>query len=301
MSESGVPTVQAMRKARSARGAYRRVRDATFYAVFLGSILIGIAGLVALLIVVFVDGVPWLSLDFITNYPSRFAGRSGIFAALFGSIWVVGLTAAFSMPVGVATAVYLEEFAARSWYQKVIQVNIANLAGVPSIIYGLLGLAIFVQLLSMGRSVIAGAMTMTLLVLPIVIIASQEAIKAVPGSYRQAAYALGATRWQVVKGVVLPQALPGIMSGVILALSRAIGEAAPMIAISALVFLTFVPTSPGDQFTVLPIQIYTWISLPQSDFKGVASAGIIVLLVLLLTMNAGAIYIRNRYQKRRNE
>lgn len=301
MTHVDIQSVEAMRKARTSRGAYRRLRDCAFYWLFLGSIIVGIAGLVALLVDVLIDGLPWLSLDFITNYPSRFARQSGIFAALLGSIWVVGLTAIFSLPVGLATAIYLEEFAGKNWMQRVIQVNIANLAGVPSIIYGLLGLALFVQLLSMGRSVLAGALTMTLLVLPIVIIASQEAIKAVPGSYRQAAYALWATRWQVVKGVVLPQATPGIMSGVILALSRAIGEAAPMIAISALVFLTFIPDSPGDQFTVLPIQIFNWISLPQSDFKGVASAGIIVLLIVLLTMNAGAIYIRNRYQKRRNE
>lgn len=272
-----------------------------FYALFLGSILVGIAGLLALLIDVFMDGLPWLNWSFITSYPSRHANQSGILAALVGSMWVVGLTAAFSIPVGLATAVYLEEFAARNWLQRVIQVNIANLAGVPSIIYGLLGLAVFVQLLSMGRSVLAGALTMSLLVLPIVIIASQEAIRAVPGSYRHAAYVLGATRWQVVKGVVLPQAIPGVMSGIILALSRAIGESAPMIAISASVFLTFVPNSPGDKFTVLPIQIFNWISLPQADFKGVASAGIIVLLAVLLTMNAGAIWIRNKYQKRRNE
>lgn len=301
MIEQPAASVQAMRKAKSARDAYRRARDVFFHGVFLGSVLLGIAGLLALLVDVLIDGIPWLDIDFITSYPSRFAGRSGILAALMGSVWVVGLTALFSMPVGVATAVYLEEFAGRGWFQRAVQVNIANLAGVPSIIYGLLGLAVFVQLLSMGRSVLAGALTMTLLVLPIVIIASQEAIKAVPGSYRQAAYALGATRWQVVKGVVLPQAVPGIMSGVILALSRAIGEAAPMIAISALVFLTFVPDSPGDKFTVLPIQIYNWISLPQADFKGVASAGIIVLLIVLLAMNAGAIYIRNRFQKRRND
>lgn len=301
MSTPGGDSAETFRTQRSARARYRAIRGAVFYALFLGSILVGIAGLLALLIDVFMDGLPWLSWSFLTSYPSRHASQSGILAALVGSMWVVGLTAAFSIPVGLATAVYLEEFAEKNWVQRVIQVNIANLAGVPSIIYGLLGLAVFVQLLSMGRSVLAGALTMTLLVLPIVIIASQEAIKAVPGSYRHAAYALGATRWQVVKGVVLPQAIPGVMSGIILALSRAIGESAPMIAISALVFLTFVPNSPGDKFTVLPIQIFNWISLPQADFKGVASAGIIVLLLVLLTMNAGAIWIRNKYQKRRNE
>lgn len=256
-------------------------------------------GLAVLLIDILVDGVPWLSSHFITGYPSRHPEQAGIKAALFGTIWVVGLTASFSIPLGVGTAIYLEEFAGRNWLTRLIQLNIANLAGVPSIIYGLLGLALFVQLLSMGRTVIAGALTMTLLVLPIVIIASQEAIKAVPDSHRRAGFALGATRWQVVKMVVLPQAVPGIMSGVILALSRAIGESAPMIAISALVYLTFIPTSPGDRFTVMPIQIFNWASQPQEGFRGIASAGIIVLLAVLLTMNAGAIWLRNKYQRRR--
>ena len=280
-------------------GRYRRFRDAIFFAVFFGSIAVGMVGLAVLLIDILVDGVPWLSSHFITGYPSRHPEQAGIKAALFGTIWVVGLTASFSIPLGVGTAIYLEEFAGRNWLTRLIQLNIANLAGVPSIIYGLLGLALFVQLLSMGRTVIAGALTMTLLVLPIVIIASQEAIKAVPDSHRRAGFALGATRWQVVKMVVLPQAVPGIMSGVILALSRAIGESAPMIAISALVYLTFIPTSPGDRFTVLPIQIFNWASQPQEGFRGIASAGIIVLLAVLLTMNAGAIWLRNKYQRRR--
>ncbi|MBI4306661.1 MAG: phosphate ABC transporter permease PstA, partial [Chloroflexi bacterium] len=238
-----------MRAARARRDRYRRIRDAVFLAVFFLSVVVGIAGLLTLLIDVLVDGLPWLDWDFITSYPSRRASQSGILAALIGSIWILALTVVFAIPIGVATAVYLEEFAANNWPTRVIQVNISNLAGVPSIIYGLLGLAVFVQLFSMGRSVLAGALTMTLLVLPIVIIASQEAIRAVPRSYRQAGFALGATRWQVVKGVVLPQAIPGIMSGIILALSRAIGESAPMIMISALVFLTFVPTTPTDRFT----------------------------------------------------
>ncbi len=281
------------------RSRYRRVRDAFFYGLFFASIAVGILGLVVLLVNVLVEGLPWLNFDFIVSYPSRHPEESGLKAAFFGSIWIVGLTAALSIPLGVGTALYLVEFARDNWLTRIIQVNIANLAGVPSIIYGLIGLALFVQLMAMGRSVLAGALTMSLLVMPIVIIASQEAVRAVPDSYRQAGFALGATRWQVVKNVVLPQAVPGIMSGVILALSRAIGESAPMIAISALVYLTFIPTSPGDRFTVMPIQIFNWISQPQEGFRGIASAGIIVLLIVLLTMNAGAIWIRNKYQRRR--
>ena len=278
----------------------RRVRDAIFYGLFFGSIVLGIAALAVLLIDILIDGLGWLTFDFITTYPSRHADEAGIKAALYGSLWVVGLTGIISVPLGVATAIYLEEFAGKNWVTSVIQVNIANLAGVPSIIYGILGLAVFVQWLGLGRVVIAGALTMTLLVLPIVIVAAQEAIRAVPDSYRNAGFAIGATRWQVVKMIVLPQAIPGIMSGLILALSRAIGESAPMIMISALVFLTFIPKTPGDRFTVMPIQIFNWIAQPQEDFRGIAAAGIIVLLLVLLTMNAGAIYIRNKYQGRRD-
>ena len=196
---------------------------------------------------------------------------------------------------------YLEEYAPKNWLTRVIEVNISNLAGVPSIVYGLLGLAVFVQILAMGRTVLAGALTMSLLVMPIVIIASREAIRAVPSTYREASYGLGATKFQTVRDVVLPHATPGIMTGTILAMSRAIGEAAPMIAISALVFLTFVPGDPLDKFTVMPIQIFNWVSQPQAGFRGIAAAGIIILLGVLLTMNALAIYIRNRSQKRSEE
>jgi phosphate transport system permease protein len=281
-----------------ARRRWRRARDGVAYALFLGSVVVGIAGLVTLLADVLSDGLPWLTWRFLNSYPSRHAEESGIRAALFGTIWLSALTAALTVPIGVGTAVYLEEFAARNRLTRLIQLNIANLAGVPSIIYGLLGLAVFVQVLALGRSVLAGAMTMTLLVLPIVIIVSQEAIRAVPDQFRQSAFALGANRWQVVKTIVLPQALPGIMSGVILALSRAVGESAPVLAISALVYLTFIPHSVNDRFTVLPIQIFNWVSLPQASFQGVASAGIIVLLVVLLAMNSIAIWLRNRYQQR---
>ena len=277
----------------------RTWRDRIFFAGFLLAILIGIAGLAALLIDVLIDGLGFLNWKFMTTYASRKPLESGILAPMAGTIWVVGLTAIFTIPIGIGTAIYLEEFANKNRLTRLIELNISNLAGVPSVIYGLLGLAVFVQFLFNGsRNLTAGALTMTLLILPIVIIASQEAIKAVPSSYRDAAYAMGATRWQVVKTVVMPQAVPGMMSGIILALSRAVGESAPILIISSLVWVTFVPTSPDSKFTVLPLQIFTWVSQPQEDFRSIAAAGIIVLLLILLGMNAVAIWIRNKYQVR---
>jgi phosphate transport system permease protein len=213
----------------------------------------------------------------------------------------MGLTFLFAVPLGVGAAVYLEEYAPKNLLTRLIEVNISNLAGVPSIVYGLLGLAVFVSMMSLGRSVLAGALTMSLLVMPIVIIASREAIRAVPSTHREAAYGLGATRFQVVLSVVLPQAVPGIMTGTILAMSRAIGEAAPMIAIAALAFVTFAPASPMDKFTILPIQIYNWVQDPRDGFSELAAAGILVLLAVLLTMNGIAIYIRNKTQTRSEE
>ncbi len=277
----------------------RTWRDRIFFSGFLLAILIGVAGLAALLIDVLIDGLGFLNWKFLTNYASRKPLESGILAPMAGTVWVVGLTAIFTIPVGIGTAIYLEEFARKNRLTRLIELNISNLAGVPSVIYGLLGLAVFVQFVFNGsRNLTAGALTMTLLILPIVIIASQEAIKAVPSSYRDAAYAMGATRWQVVKTVVMPQAVPGMMSGIILALSRAVGESAPILIISSLVWVTFVPTSPDSKFTVLPLQIFTWVSQPQEDFRSIAAAGIIVLLLILLGMNAVAIWIRNKYQVR---
>lgn len=271
------------------------------YALFLLAVFVGIAGLITLLVQVFAQGIPWLNWHFITSYPSRHPEEAGLLSALMGTIWLMVLTALFTVPVGVGAAIYLEEYAPKNWLTRVIEVNISNLAGVPSIVYGLLGLTIFVGWMALGRSLIAGAFTLGLLVLPIVILASREAIRALPRTYREAAYALGATKWQVIRGVVLPAAIPGILTGTILAMSRAIGEAAPVIAISALVYLTFVPSDPLDRFTVLPIQIFNWVTRPQDEFRGLAAAGIIVLLVILLSMNAIAIYLRNRYQIRSEE
>ena len=279
----------------------RKTQGAIFYVIFLGAVLVGIVGLITLLVQVLIQGVPWLSLHLLTDYPSRHPEQAGLKAAIFGTIWIMGLTAALTIPIGVSAAVYLEEYAPKNWLTSLLEVNISNLAGVPSIVYGLLGLGLFVQLMALGKTVIAGAMTLTLLVLPIVILASREAIRAVPGTYREAAYALGADQWQVIRSVVLPAASPGILTGTILAMSRAIGEAAPIVVISGLVYLTFVPANPLDRFTALPLQIFNWASRPQEDFRELAAAGIIVLLVVLLSMNAVSIVLRNRFQTRSEE
>ena len=278
----------------------RRRRGKVFQYLCLAATLVGVVTLVVLLADVLIDGAAWLTPTFFTEFPSRIPARAGIRSALYGTIWLMGLCALISFPLGVAAAVWLEEYARKGWLQTVIQTNIANLAGVPSIVYGILGLAVFVRWMAAftgGRSVISGALTLSLLVLPILIIASQEAIRAVPGSIREASYGLGATKWQTVRHHVLPNAMPGILTGTILALSRAIGETAPLIMIGALTFIAFVPDGPRDQFTVLSIQIYNWASRPQPDFQHLAAAAIIVLLALLLSMNALAIWLRNRYRR----
>ena len=283
------------------RRRLRKTLGIFFYGLFLTASLVGILGLIVLLFEVLTNGMPCVNWQFITDYPSRFPEEAGLFSALMGTVWVMGMTAVLTVPVGVGAAIYLEEYAPDNFLTRFIEINVANLAGVPSIVYGLLGMGLFVYWMELGRSILAGAMTLSLLVLPIVILASREAIKAVPGSYRQGAYAMGADKWQVIKGVVLPSAVPGILTGTILALSRAIGEAAPVIAISALVYLTFVPTHPMERFTVLPIQIFNWVARPQEDFQGLAAAGIIVLLSILLVMNSIAVFLRNKYQTRSEE
>jgi phosphate transport system permease protein len=262
------------------------------------SIFIALGVLAVLVIDVLVRGLPWLDVGFITNFDSRFADRAGLWAGLVGSIWMIGLTILLALPIGVMAAIYLEEYAGVNPVTTFIRINITNLAGIPSIIYGLLGLQIFVRYFGLGRSVLAGALTMALLVLPIVIVASQEAIRAVPSSLRQASFALGATKWQTVWHHVLPAAFPGILTGNILAASRAIGETAPLITIGALTYLRYVPDDPLDLFTVLPIQIFNWISKPQDEFHDLAAAGIIVLLAVLLAMNGLAIYLRQRLRRR---
>ena len=276
-----------------------RARGIAFQALLLFSIVIGFVTLIALLVDVANDGLGKLSWDFITAFPSSLPSRAGIQSPLVGTIMLMILVALFTVPIGVGAALYLEEYADRDrWYNRAIEINIQTLAAVPSIVYGILGLAFLVRGLELGRVLLAGALTLSLLVLPIVIIASREAIRAVPDSIREGALALGATRWQMIRGQVLPAAIPGIATGSILALSRAIGETAPLIMIGAIVFVPFNPTSLDSAFTALPIQIFNWTTRPQEDFKLLAAAAILVLLALLLTMNAFAIWLRNRYQRR---
>lgn len=277
---------------------WRQRLSAAFQALALLSIVIAVAVLVTLLVDVVRDGWGWLSWSFLTEFPSRIPERSGIFSALVGTVYVMGLVIVFAFPVGVGAAIFLEEYVPRTRLSRFFEVNIANLSGVPSIIYGLLGLGLFVRYLALGRSLLAGALTLSLLILPIIIVSSREALRAVPDSQRQAAYALGATRWQVVRHSVLPMAFGGVLTGNILAFSRAIGETAPLITIGALTFVAYTPNGLLDTFTVLPIQIFNWVSRPQAEFHGLAAAGIIVLLVVLLSMNAIAVYLRNRMQRR---
>jgi phosphate transport system permease protein len=279
--------------------ASRRTAGRVFQAIALLATAAGIVALAVLILDVLVRGLPTLTLEFLQNFPSRFPNQAGIRAALAGSIWLIVLTAAFALPTGMAAGVWLEEYATRkTWLSRAIEINISNLAGVPSIIYGLLGLGLFVRALDLGRSVIAGALTMALLVLPIIIINTREALRAVPSSQRDAAYAMGATRSQVVWTIVLPAAVPGILTGLILALSRAIGETAPLITIGALTFVAFEPDGLFSAFTVLPIQIFNWVSRPQAGFHAIAASAIIVLLVVLLSMNAFAIVMRDRFRRK---
>jgi phosphate transport system permease protein len=280
-------------------GVQRRKRIGAAAAIVFGlSTALGVVLLAILLFRVSQDGFPWLDAQFMTSFPSRFPYKAGIKSAFWGSLWVISFTALISMPVGVGAAIYLEEFSKKTRLSTFIEINIANLAGVPSIVYGLLGLALFVRGIGLGRSVLSGALTLSLLIMPIIVIAAREALRAVPQSIRHAALALGATRWQAVRSHVLPSAMPGVLTGVILALSRAIGETAPLIMIGALTYVAFTPEGPLDAFTTMPIQIFNWASRPQPDFHELAAAGIIVLLGVLLTMNAIAVAIRQYFDSR---
>ena len=271
-----------------------RLSDLALHGLGLGATLLGLLVLAILLADIVRDGLGRLSWDFLSGLPSRHAENAGIFPALAGTVWVIAVTAVLAVPTGIGAAIYLEEYGDRGWWARVIEVNIANLAGVPSVIYGLLALGLFVRTLGLGRSVLAGAATLALLVLPVVILASREALRAVPPSLREASYALGATRWQTVWHQVLPVALPGMITGTILALSRAIGETAPLLAIGALTYVPFAPDGVWSPFTVLPLQVFNWMSRPQEAFLENAAAGIIVLLVLLLGMNGFAAWLRDR-------
>lgn len=273
--------------------------------------LLGVFVLLVLLIDVFTDGFSRLDWKFLTSFPSRRPGRAGIYASWVGTLWISILTALLAFPIGVAAATYLEEYAKKNWFTDLIEINIANLAGVPSIIYGLLGLGIFVRWMDLERSILTGGMTLALLVLPIVVLTSREALRTVPASIREASYALGASKWQTIRNQVLPGAMPGILTGAILALSRAVGETAPLIIVGALTYVAFLPTSPLssefpyfnldgllDPFSVLPIQIFNWVSRPQKGFAINAAAAIIVLLALTFVMNGIAVALRYRSQKK---
>jgi phosphate transport system permease protein len=299
MSVAEVPVARAVVRG-SSRGA--RVREILFPAALILCIAFAMLTLVVLLVDVAIDGVPVLSYDFLTRFPSQiFPERSGIQSALVGTLLLMVVCAVFIVPVGTATAIYLEEYADRDrWWNRLIEVNIQNLAAVPSIVYGILGLAFLVRgPLELGRVVLAGALTLGLLVLPVVIIVGREAIRAVPSSIREGSMALGATQWQTIWKQTLPGALPGIATGVILALSRAIGETAPLIVVGAASFARFNPNDlTDDPFSALPIQILSWVQDPQEEYRSLAAGAILVLLFLLLLMNAAAIYLRNRFEQK---
>lgn len=264
------------------------------------ALALSIVVLITLMLDVLLDGAPKLSTEFLTSPASSTPADAGIEPAMLGTLWLIGVAAVMVVPLGVASAIYLEEYADPDrWYNRLIEVNIQNLAAVPSIVYGILGLAFLVRgPMNLGATILAGGLTLGLLVLPVVIIASREAIRSVPQAIRQGALALGATKWQTIARQVLPASIPGIATGVILALSRALGETAPLIVVGAAVFVTSNPSGVGDKFTALPIQIFEWISRPQPEFKLIAAAAIIVLLVILLAMNSLAIFLRNRYQQK---
>jgi phosphate transport system permease protein len=269
-----------------------------FLSFLLFSLAVGFATLGVLLVDILIDGIPSLSWRLLSEAPSTLPERAGARPAILASLYLGALLILFTVPLGVGTAIYLEEYARKDrWYNRLLELNIQNLAGVPSIVYGILGLAFLVRGLNLGRVLLAGALILTLLVLPTVIVAAREAIRAVPDSIRQGAFALGATKWQVVWRQVLPAAIPGIATGTILALSRAIGETAPLLLVGAVAFVSFNP-SLFESFTALPILIFQWIVRPQAEFKELAAAAIILLLVMLLGLNALAIWLRNRYQQR---
>ena len=279
------------------RTPFRYLGDRLLASVGLLVMLLALTALGALIYNVLHDGLGRLSWDFLTSYPSRRAEQAGILPALVGSMYVIGLTALIAVPLGVGAAVHLEEYGGTGRLSRLIEINIANLAGVPSIIYGLLGLGLFVRMFGMGQSVLAAGCTMALLSLPVIIIATREALRAVPKSLREGSYALGATKWQTIWHQVVPAAFPGMMTGLILALSRAIGETAPLVTMGALLYVPFLPSGIWSPFTVMPIQIFNWVSRPQTAFAENAAAGIIVLLTLLLVMNAVAIVLRDRFQR----
>ncbi len=275
-----------------------RIIDKIFMGWAIFCTLIGIVMLGVFLFNIIADGIGRINWDFITSLPSRKAEKAGIYVALMGTLWILVLTAAIAIPVGIAAGIYLEEYGKKSRMASLLEINITNLAGVPSIIYGILGLQVFVRTAGLGTSVIAGALTLSLLILPIIIVATREALKAVPKTLREASFALGATKWQTISRQVLPAASGGIVTGVILALSRAVGETAPLILVGALTYVTVAPETPMDHYSVLPMQIFNWISRPEKEFATNAAAAIIILLLVTFIMNGIAIYLRYRWQRK---
>ena len=275
-----------------------RIKDKIFEYFGIVCTFLGLVILAIFIGNILVDGLSRIDWDFMNNLPSRKSEKAGIYTAWTGSLWILGFTTLIAFPLGVAAGVYLEEYGKKSRLSSLLEVNISNLAGVPSIIYGLLGLEIFVRVFQMGNSVLAGAFTLALLVLPIIIVATREAIRAVPPSIRAASFGLGATKWQTIWHQVLPSAMGGILTGVIQAISRAVGETAPLIVVGALAYVPFAPSSPMDEFTVMPIQIFNWVSRPQHGFTINAAAAIIILLIITFIMNGIAVYLRNRWEKK---
>lgn len=285
---------------RAGKAPSRSAKDLVFRIFMFAGIGIALGSLATLLANVIIEGAPRLNIDLLRNMPSARPQRAGIQSAIFGSLWVVLTTAVVSLPTGIGAAIYLEEFARKDrWYNKLIELNVQNLAAVPSVVFGILGLA-FIKRgpLGLGSTVVTASLVLSMLVLPTVVIVSREAIRAVPDSFRQGSLALGATKWETVRHQVLPNAMPGILTGTILSVSRALGESAPLLMLGALTFITFNPTGLSSQYTVLPIQIFSYISSAKQEFRPLAAASIVVLLAVLLALNAAAIFLRNRYQKR---
>lgn len=276
----------------------RLMLNNVFKGLFFLATFFGIVVLAILIIRIVSQGASYLDWDFLSNYASRRPEDAGIKAAIYGTVWIMAIVAPVSLILGVGTAIYLEEYAPDNKFTHFIELNISNLSGVPSIVFGLLGLTVFVRLLEMGRSVLAGGLTMSLMILPVIVVSSQEAIRAIPREQYEASYAMGATKWQTIRTVVLPAAVPGILTGSILALSRAVGETAPLLMIGAMTFIAYVPESILSGFTAMPIQIFNWAGRPQEEFQAVAAAGSIVLMLMLVIMNSLAIYIRNKFSKR---
>jgi phosphate transport system permease protein len=277
---------------------YYEAQDKLFKYFAMLCTSIGVIVLAMLMYNVFSQGFTRIDFDFLTSFPSRKAENAGIFAAWTGTLWIMVITTLIAFPIGVSAGIYLEEYKIKNRFGNLIEINISNLAGVPSIIYGLLGLEIFARGLSLGNSIITGALTLALLILPVIIVSTRESLKTVPNTIREASYALGASKWQTIWNQVLPAALPGIVTGTILAISRAVGETAPLVVIGALTYVSFVPAGVMDEFTVLPIQIFNWVSRPQEAFAVNAAAAIIILLAITFIMNGVAVYLRYKWQKK---